>query len=103
MVMYSDVRILSSLASSRVALTDHLSLVDERVRIRMYSRMKLSGYRTERPIFTKRGPSPVSLDLASQERLTRSRSAAPFGISKRSSACPGSVTSVSIVQFDGRH
>src|SRR4051812_5984277 len=74
--MYCDRRIVSSPATKCSALTAHLSLVEERVRTLMYSRMKLSGYRTERPIFTYRGPTPLSLALASQERLTRNRRAA---------------------------
>src|SRR5947208_7993507 len=82
--MYSDRRIVSSPATKCTGLTAHLSLVEERVRTLMYSRMKLSGYRTERPIFTNRGPVPVSRAFASQERLTRSSRAASVAVSKAS-------------------
>src|SRR5215213_8890451 len=42
----------------------------------MYSRRKLSGYLTDRPILANRGPSPRSRALASHDKLTRNSLAA---------------------------
>jgi len=58
---------------------NHCPLVEHRVRLSINSSKALSGYRTERPILTYRGPVPESLDLASQETDTFSILAASLG------------------------
>ena len=52
----------------------------------MKSRTADSGYRTARPIFTKRGPVPVSLDLASHDPETFNISATFLGCRRESIA-----------------
>src|ERR1700720_4611826 len=51
---------------------DHRSLVELRCRLRMYSRTVDMAYRTARPILMKRGPVPLSRDLANQDDETPS-------------------------------
>jgi hypothetical protein len=58
---------------------NYASLVDVLMRAFMKSRTADSGYRTARPIFTKRGPVPLSLDLASQDVETLNISAVLLG------------------------
>jgi hypothetical protein len=65
-------------------LDQSLSLVDPRVRPLMNSRKLDSRYRTARPIFTNRGPSPESRDLASQDKETLRILAASRGCSRGS-------------------
>ena len=43
-----------------------------------------SEYRMDRPIFAKGGPSPRMRALASQDSLTRRKSAVSFGVNRRS-------------------
>jgi hypothetical protein len=76
-----------SLPDSRALLRrsiGHSSLVDPRVRPLMNSRKLDSRYRTARPIFTNRGPSPESRDLASQDKETLRIVAASRGCSRGS-------------------
>src|SRR5204863_4290191 len=77
-LMYRDGRLLPALrAPGRLdfetdARTLHLSEVELRCRLRRNSRTADWAYRTARPILMKRGPVPLSRDLASQEIETPS-------------------------------
>jgi hypothetical protein len=76
-----------SLLDSRALLRrsiGHSSLVDPRVWPLMNSRKLDSRYRTAWPIFTNRGPSPESRDLASQDKETLRILAASRGCSRGS-------------------
>src|SRR6266436_6408897 len=60
------------------------SLVEVRCLLRMYWRTADMAYLTARPILMKRGPVPLSRDLASQERETPSSLATCAGCSRGS-------------------
>src|SRR5438067_285113 len=68
----------------KVLHCDHRSLVDCRCRLRMYSRTADIPYRTARPILMKRGPVPLSRDLASHESDTPNSLATCAGCSRGS-------------------
>src|SRR5580765_6207334 len=65
-------------------VTNYCSLVDTRCRLRMNSRTADWAYRTARPILMKRGPVPLSRDLASQDDDTASSLATCTGCSSGS-------------------
>src|SRR5260370_38400397 len=62
----------------------HPSAVELRCRLRVKSRTPDCAYRTARPILRKRGPGPVSRDLASHDDETPGSFATCAGVSRGS-------------------
>src|SRR5438874_12140395 len=63
---------------------NYRSLVDSRCRDFIHWMRPVSLYRMDRPILIYGGPSPRMRALASQDKLTRRKWAASFGVSRRS-------------------